>query len=163
MFREPTRRAKWKLSTKRKEPKNYYLVTSQDELERGKFNGSEMPGPYHAFVKMMLPRAQRQYGGPDAMRAVAKMWQQHKQQRGRGLTLTGTGLTPTSGQCGMGVGSTMANVARGVGFALGLAGAATAATGVGVIATSFLEAGAAAAGTIAGAAKGADYLESLFA
>ena len=51
----------------------------------------------------------------------------------------------------------------GVSGALGMAGVATGATGVGLAATPFLEAGAAVAGTVAGAARGVDYLESLFA
>jgi hypothetical protein len=124
MYREPKRRAKWKPGTKRKEPKDYYPVTLQDELEPGELNGSGMPDTYRAFVKAMLPRAQQKHSGPNAMRAVAKMWQQHKQQRGHGLNpagaVSGRGLTLT----GSGAASNISSGAKGTAAALGLAGLA---------------------------------------
>ena len=46
--------------------------------------------------------------------------------------------------------------------ALGAAGLAAGATGVGLAATPFLEVGAAAAGGVATATKNIDYVESLF-
>ena len=76
--------------------------------------------------------------------------------------MAGNGLTLAGAQRGMGAASTVSDVAGGIGTALGAAGVAAGATGIGLAATPFLEAGAAAAGTVAGAAKGIDYIESLF-
>ena len=155
-----------------KEPDGYDPVQTEPDDVSGILlqRGRGLPDTYRAFVKAMLPRAQQQYGGPDAMRAVGRLWQQRKQQRGRGLTpagaVYGSGLVMAGdglSMAGMGVGSTIAGVAGGVSGALGMAGVATGATGVGLAATPFLEAGAAVAGTVAGAARGVDYLESLFA
>ena len=56
----------------------------------------------------------------------------------------------------------MFGTAGGMSGALGAAGLAAGATGVGLAATPFLEVGAAAAGGVATATKNIDYVESLF-
>ena len=162
MFQEPKARKPRK--RKGKMPTAYTPVSEEpDDLSDISFTGRGLPSTYREFVKAMLPHVRAKGLGPQAaMKTVAMMWRKHKGQRGKGLTLTGTGLTLTGSQRGMGVAKDVADVAGGIGTALGAAGVATGATGVGLAATPFLEAGAAAAGTVAGAAKGIDYIESLF-
>lgn len=134
-----------------------------DDLSDISLGGRGLPDTYKAFVSAMLPHVRAKGVGPQAaMKTVAMMWRKHKAQRGAGLSLSGTGLTLAGAQRGMGVAKDVADVAGGIGTALGAAGVATGATGIGLAATPFLEAGAAAAGTVAGAAKGIDYIESLF-
>jgi hypothetical protein len=142
---------------------NPIQVESDEDDEPGALGGAGLPSTYREFVKHMLPHVRAKGLAPQAaMKTVAMMWRKHKGQRGSGLTLTGNGLSLAGSQKGMGVAKDVADVAGGIGTALGAAGVATGATGIGLAATPFLEAGAAAAGTVAGAAKGIDYIESLF-
>ena len=127
------------------------------------FTGRGIPTNYREFVKAMLPHVRAKGLGPQAaMKTVAMMWRKHKGQRGKGLTMAGNGLTLAGAQRGMGTASTVSDVAGGISGALGAAGLAAGATGIGLATTPFLEAGAAAAGGVATAAKGIDYIESLF-
>ena len=86
MFAEP-RAPKAKKRRGRPMPSDYSPVSEEpDDLSDISLqSGRGLPNTYRAFVKAMLPRAQREHDGPNAMRAVAKMWQQHKQQRWAGL------------------------------------------------------------------------------
>jgi hypothetical protein len=162
MFKEPT--AQKPKKRKKKMPKAYVPVSEEpDDLSDVSFTGRGLPSTYREFVKAMLPHVRAKGLGPQAaMKTVAMMWRKHKGQRGSGLTMAGNGLTLAGAQRGMGAAGTVSDVAGGIGTALGAAGVAAGATGIGLAATPFLEAGAAAAGTVAGAAKGIDYIESLF-
>lgn len=162
MFQEPKARKPRK--RKGKMPKAYVPVSEEpDDLSDVSFTGRGIPDNYRGFVKAMLPHVRAKGLGPQAaMKTVAMMWRKHKGQKGAGLTLTGTGLTLAGAQRGTGTASDVADVAGGISGALGAAGLAAGATGVGLAATPFLEAGAAAAGGVATAAKGIDYIESLF-
>ena len=137
---------------------------SDEDDEPGALGGAGLPSTYREFVKAMLPHVRAKGLGPQAaMKTVAMMWRKHKGQKGSGLTLSGDGLYLSGAtQQGKGAAGTVSDVAGGIGTALGAAGVAAGATGIGLAATPFLEAGAAAAGTVAGAAKGIDYIESLF-
>ena len=125
MFAEP-RAPKAKKRRGRPMPSDYSPVSEEpDDLSDFSLqSGRGLPNTYRAFVKAMLPRAQREHDGPNAMRAVAKMWQQHKQQRGRGLSpagaVSGRGLTLAGG----GAASNISSGAKGTAAALGLAGLA---------------------------------------
>ena len=125
MFAEP-RAPKAKKRRGRPMPSDYSPVSEEpDDLSDISLqSGRGVPNTYRAFVKAMLPRAQREHDGPNAMRAVAKMWQQHKQQRGRGLSpagaVSGRGLTLAGG----GAASNISSGAKGTAAALGLAGLA---------------------------------------
>jgi len=125
MFAEP-RAPKAKKRRGRPMPSDYSPVSEEpDDLSDISLqSGRGLPNTYRAFVKAMLPRAQREHDGPNAMRAVAKMWQQHKQQRGRGLSpagaVSGRGLTLAGG----GTASNISSGAKGTAAALGLAGLA---------------------------------------
>jgi hypothetical protein len=162
MFQEPKARKPRK--RKGKVPKAYAPVSEEpDDLSDVSLGGRGIPDNYRGFVKAMLPHVRAKGLGPQAaMKTVAMMWKKHKGQRGSGLTMAGNGLTLAGAQRGMGAAGTVSDVAGGIGTALGAAGVAAGATGIGLAATPFLEAGAAAAGTVAGAAKGIDYIESLF-
>jgi hypothetical protein len=107
------KRTQWRPGTRRQEPEDYYPVVSQDELEdddskfvtrrrkppsaaqaaRGAATArARAPGPsggghvtYREFVRQTLPRYRAQgHSNQDAMRAVARDWQRHK-QTGAGL------------------------------------------------------------------------------
>jgi hypothetical protein len=125
MFAEP-RAPAVKRRRGRPMPSDYSPVSEEpDDLSDISLqSGRGLPNTYRAFVKAMLPRAQREHDGPNAMRAVAKMWQQHKQQRGRGLSpagaVSGRGLTLAGG----GTASNISSGAKGTAAALGLAGLA---------------------------------------
>ena len=144
-------------------PRKFNPIEDDSDEEEG-LGGAGLPTNYREFVKHMLPHVRAKGLGPQAaMKTVAMMWRKHKGQKGSGLTLTGDGLYLSGAtQQGKGTASDVADVAGGISGALGAAGLAAGATGVGLAATPFLEAGAAAAGTVAGAAKGIDYIESLF-
>jgi hypothetical protein len=163
MFKEPKAR-KPRRKTNEKMPKAYAPVSEEpDDVSDALFTGRGIPTNYREFVKAMLPHVRAKGLGPQAaMKTVAMMWRKHKGQRGAGLTLSGSGLTLPGAQRGMGTASTVSDVAGGISGALGAAGLAAGATGIGLAATPFLEAGAAAAGGVATAAKGIDYIESLF-
>jgi hypothetical protein len=81
---------------------------------------------YREFVKHMLPHVRAKGLGPQAaMKTVAMMWRKHKGQRGKGLTLTsGSGLSLSGAQQGMGFASSLSSGAKGTAAALGLAGLA---------------------------------------
>eukprot|EP01043_Picozoa_sp_COSAG02_P076807 COSAG02_NODE_16502_length_1078_cov_1.762002_1_plen_231_part_00 len=158
LFAQPRRR-------KKRVPRkaNPIEANSDDEDEPGALGGAGLPSTYREFVKAMLPHVRAKGLGPQAaIKTVAMMWRKHKSQRGAGLTMAGNGLTLAGAQRGMGAAGTVSDVAGGISGALGAAGLAAGATGVGLVATPFLEAGAAAAGGVATAAKGVDYIESLF-
>lgn len=122
-----------------------------DDLSDVSFTGRGLPSTYREFVRAMLPHVRAKGLGPQAtMKTVAMMWRKHKGQRGSGLTMAGNGLTLAGAQRGMGAAGTVSDVAGGIGTALGVAGVAAGATGIGLVATPFLEAGATAAGTVAG-------------
>ena len=130
MFKEPKQRKRRKRkpvpADSDDEPDDFDPVQTEPDDVSGILlqRGRGLPNTYRAFVKAMLPRAQREHDGPNAMRAVAKMWQQHKQQRGRGLSpagaVSGRGLTLAGG----GTASNISSGAKGTAAALGLAGLA---------------------------------------
>ena len=162
MFQEPKARKPRK--RKGKVPKAYAPVSEEpDDLSDVSFTGRGLPSTYREFVRAMLPHVRAKGLGPQAaMKTVAMMWRKHKGQRGSGLTLSGTGLALTGTQQGMGAARTVSDVAGGISGALGAAGVAAGATGIGLVATPFLETGAAVAGGVSLGAKGVDYIESLF-
>ena len=139
------------------------IESDSDDEDDGPLGGAGLPSTYREFVKAMLPHVRAKGLAPQAaMKTVAMMWSKHKGQRGSGLELAGTGLTLAGAQRGMGAAGTISNVAGGISGALGAAGVAAGATGIGLVATPFLETGAAVAGGVSLGAKGVDYIESLF-
>ena len=148
---------------KKRVPRAVNPIESDSDDEDGPLGGAGLPSTYREFVKAMLPHVRAKGLAPQAaMKTVAMMWRKHKGQRGSGLELAGTGLTLAGAQRGMGAARTISNVAGGISGALGAAGVAAGATGIGLVATPFLETGAAVAGGVSLGAKGVDYIESLF-
>ena len=148
---------------KKRVPRARNPIESDSDDEDGPLGGAGLPSTYREFVKAMLPHVRAKGLAPQAaMKTVAMMWRKHKGQRGSGLELAGTGLTLAGAQRGMGAARTISNVAGGISGALGAAGVAAGATGIGLVATPFLETGAAVAGGVSLGAKGVDYIESLF-
>ncbi len=164
MFREPKARKPRRKKTNERMPRAYAPVSEEpDDVSDVLFTGRGIPTNYRGFVQAMLPHVRARGLAPQAaMKTVAMMWHKHKGQRGAGLSMAGNGLSLAGAQRGMGAASTVSDVAGGISGALGAAGLAAGATGIGLAATPFLEVGAAAAGGVATAAKGIDYIESLF-
>jgi hypothetical protein len=135
---------------KKKRVPRAYNPIDDDSDDEDNLGGAGLPGNYRDFVRAMLPHVRAKGLAPQmAMKTVAMMWRKHKAQHGSGLVLSGTGLSLTGAQSGMGAASTISSTAKGAAATLGLAGlaqpefapilepAAAASAGVGYIADLF--------------------------
>ena len=133
---------------KKRVPRAYNPI--DDDSDEEDLGGAGLPDNYRDFVRAMLPHVRAKGLAPQAaMKTVAMMWRKHKAQHGSGLVLSGTGLSLTGAQSGMGAASTISSTAKGAAATLGLAGlaqpefapilepAAAASAGVGYIADLF--------------------------